>query len=72
MKNPLKKTRPELDLSNATELLAAGAAAGMAVASFAGKKGNIGGIIGAGFTLLLGGIIVAMEDEGSNKYYVDK
>ena len=71
MKNLLKKSKSELNLSNASELLAAGSAAGMAIASFAGKKGNIGGIIGAGFTLLIGGLIVAMDEDASKKYVGD-
>ncbi|NRT10869.1 hypothetical protein [Flavobacterium sp. 14A] len=67
MKNPEKRSKSELNLGNASELLTAGAAAGMAIASFAGKKGNIGGIIGAGFTLLIGGLIVAMDDDEPTK-----
>lgn len=61
MKNPFKKSSSELDLSGVGKVLTSGAAAGMAIASFAGKKGNIGGIIGSGFSLLLAGVIVAME-----------
>jgi thiamine pyrophosphate-dependent acetolactate synthase large subunit-like protein len=71
MKNPLKKSKTELNLTNAGELMAAGAAAGMAIAAFAGKKGNIGGIIGAGFTLLIGGLIVAMDDSEPTRKYRD-
>ena len=67
MKNPLKNSKSELDLSCLGEILAAGAAAGMAVASFAGKKGNIGGIIGAGLSLLIGGLLVALDDSEPRK-----
>ena len=63
MKNPLKKTKTELNLSNAQELLAAGAASGMVIGKFAGKKENLGGIIGSRFTLLIGGLIVALDDD---------
>ena len=38
----------------------------MAIASFAGKKANVGGIIGAGLSLLIGGLLVAMEEEEPN------
>ena len=63
MKNPFKKSNTELDLSSVGKILSSGAAAGMSIASFAGKKGNIGGIIGAGLSLLIGGLLVAMKDE---------
>ena len=69
MKNLFKKSKSELKLADAAELLTAGAAAGMAIASFAGKKGNIGGIIGAGFTLLIGGLLVALDDESTLNEY---
>jgi hypothetical protein len=69
MKNPFKKSNTELDLSNVGNILSTGAAAGMAIASFAGKKGNVGGIIGAGLSLLIGGLIVAMgEDETEHEF----
>lgn len=71
MKNPFKKSNAELDLSNVGEILAAGAAAGMAIANFAGKKGNVGGIIGAGLSLLIGGLIVAMEDDKSKELFTN-
>lgn len=67
MKNPLKNSKSELDLSSLSEILTAGAAAGIAVASFAGKKGNIGGIIGAGLSLLIGGLLVALDDSEPRK-----
>lgn len=62
MKNLFKNSKSELDLTSVAEILAAGAAAGMAISSFAGKKGNVGGIIGAGFSLLIGGLIIALDD----------
>jgi hypothetical protein len=67
MKNPLKNSKSELDLRSLSEILTAGAAAGIAVASFAGKKGNIGGIIGAGLSLLIGGLLVALDDSEPSK-----
>ena len=63
MKNPFKKTNTALDFSNVGNILSSGAAAGMAIASFAGKKGNVGGIIGAGLSLLIGGLLVALQDD---------
>lgn len=65
MKNPFKKSNT-LDLSSLGNILSSGAAAGMAITSFAGKKGNVGGIIGAGLSLLIGGLLVAMEEEELN------
>ena len=65
MKNPFKKSNTDLDLSSAGKILSAGAAAGMAIASFAGKKENVGGIIGAGLSLVIGGLLVAFEEEES-------
>jgi hypothetical protein len=69
MKNLFKKSKSDLDLSSVAEILTAGAAAGMAIASFAGKKGNVGGIIGAGFSLLIGGLLVSLDEDGSKKRY---
>ena len=63
MKNPFKKSETALDLNNVGKILSTGAAAGMAVASFAGKKGNVGGIIGAGLSLLIGGLLVALQED---------
>ena len=66
MKNLFKKQNTEMDFSSLSTILTSGAAAGMAIASFAGKKGNVGGIIGAGLSLLIGGLLVAMEEEEPN------
>ena len=63
MKNPFKKSNTALDLNNVGKILSTGAAAGMAIASFAGKKGNVGGIIGAGLSLLIGGLLVALQED---------
>ncbi len=63
MKNPFKKSNTALDLNNVGKILSPGAAAGMAIASFAGKKANVGGIIGAGLSLLIGGLLVALQDD---------
>ncbi|SHG44707.1 hypothetical protein SAMN05444372_10633 [Flavobacterium micromati] len=68
MKNVFTKSKSELDLTSVAEILAAGATAGMAISSFAGKKGNVGGIIGAGISLLIGGLIVALDDNPTTNY----
>lgn len=67
MKNPFKKSNTELDLSNVGKILSTGAATGMAIASFAGKKGTTGGIIGAGLSLLIGGLLVALQGDDLNR-----
>ncbi|MCB6062476.1 hypothetical protein LVDJXP189_1910002 [Flavobacterium psychrophilum] len=63
MKNPFKKSDTALDLNNVGKILSTGAATGMAIASFAGKKANVGGIIGAGLSLLIGGLLVALQED---------
>jgi len=63
MKNPFKKSNTALDLNNVGKILSTGAAAGIAIASFAGKKANVGGIIGAGLSLLISGLLVALQDD---------
>lgn len=71
MKNPFKKSTTALDLNSVGKILSTGAATGMAIASFAGKKENIGGIIGAGLSLLIGGLLVAMEDDEPKNSYTN-
>jgi hypothetical protein len=63
MKNLFNKSNTALDLNNVGKILSTGAAAGIAIASFAGKKANLGGIIGAGLSLLIGGLLVALQDD---------
>jgi hypothetical protein len=63
MKNPLKKKQQEFTLGDASSVLNSGAAAGIAIASFTGKKKNIGGMIGGGMSLLLTGLILMLDDE---------
>ena len=69
MKNLFKKPSTEKELLKAGELLATGAAAGMAIATFAGKKANLGGIIGAGISLVIAGVLVALEDDSPKTSY---
>lgn len=67
MKNLLKKLKSELDLSSVAELLTAGAAAGMAISSYAGKKGKNSAVIAAGLSLLIGGLFLATDDSQSRE-----
>jgi hypothetical protein len=62
MKNPFKKSNTELDINGIGKILTSGAAAGMAIASFVGKNGKTAGMIGAGLSLLVTGLITAMDD----------
>jgi hypothetical protein len=72
MKNLFKEQNAELDFTSLSTILSSGATAGMAIASFAGKKGNVGGIIGAGLSLLVTGIITSIDyDASKNKYKIN-
>lgn len=66
MKNLFKKQKQELDFGNLSAILSSGVAAGMAIAKYAGKNSKTGGIIGVGFSLLVTGLIVALDDEPTN------
>ena len=63
MKNPFKKSNTELDFSSLSTILTSGAAVGMAIANHLGKNPQTGGIIGVGLSLLVTGIMTALEDE---------
>lgn len=65
MKNPFKKSNTELDINGVGKILISGATAGIAIASFAGKNGKTAGMIGAGFSLLVTGLLVAMDEDTS-------
>lgn len=62
MKNPFKKSNTELDFSSLSTILTSGATAGMAIANYVGKNPKTGGIIGVGLSLLVTGLITAMDD----------
>ncbi|MBJ2124849.1 hypothetical protein [Flavobacterium sp. IB48] len=66
MKNLLKNKNTEMNFSNLTPILTSGAAAGMAIANHLGKNAQTGGIIGVGLSLLVTGIITALDDEVAN------
>ena len=61
MKNIETKKTTELDFGNVSTILSTGAATGMTIAKFAGKNEQIGGMIGAGLSLLVTGLMVAAD-----------
>lgn len=63
MNNLFKKQNTELDFSSLSAILTSGAAAGMAIANHLGKNPQTGGIIGVGLSLLVTGLMTALEDE---------
>ncbi len=65
MKNLFKKEKTALALGDLSSLLTSGAAAGMTVAKYAGKDPKIGGIIGSGLSLLVTGLLMAIDDNDS-------
>lgn len=65
MKNLFKKQNTEMDFSSLSTILTSGAAAGMAIANHLGKNPQTGGLIGVGLSLLVTGLMTALEDEVS-------
>ena len=63
MKNLFKKQKSELDFSSLGPILSASVAAGMAIAKYSGKNPKTAGIISAGLSLLVTGLITAMDDD---------
>lgn len=63
MKNLFKKQKTEMDFSSLSTILTSGATAGMAIANHLGKNPQTGGIIGIGLSLLVTGLITALDDE---------
>ena len=63
MKNLFKKQNTEMDFSSLSAILTSGAAAGMAIANHLGKNPQTGGIIGVGLSLLVTGLMTAMDDD---------
>lgn len=66
MKNLFKKQNTEMDFSSVSAILTSGAAAGMAIANHLGKNPQTGGVIGVGLSLLVTGLMTALEDETSS------
>jgi hypothetical protein len=69
MKNLFKKQDSQLDFGNLSTILTSGATAGMAIAHFAGKNLKTAGIIGAGFSLLITGLLVALNEDESKHHF---
>ncbi|MCI9845623.1 hypothetical protein [Flavobacterium pectinovorum] len=63
MKNLFKKQNTEMDFTNLSTIISTSAAAGMAIANHLGKNPQTGGLIGVGLSLLVTGLITALEDE---------
>lgn len=63
MENLFKKQNTEMDFSGLSTILTSGVAAGMAIANHLGKNPQTGGLIGVGLSLLVTGLITALEDE---------
>lgn len=63
MKNLFKKQNTEMDFSALSTILTSGAAAGMAIANHFGKNPQTGGLIGVGLSLLVTGLIAALDEE---------
>lgn len=66
MKNLFKKQNQEMDFGSLSTILTSGAAAGMAIANHLGKNPQTGGVIGVGLSLLVTGLMTALEDETSS------
>ena len=67
MKNLFKKEETQLDFGSLSTILTSGATAGMAIAKYAGKDPKTAAMIGAGLSLLLTGLIVAIDEDNSKK-----
>ena len=52
-----------MDFSNLTPIITSGAAAGMAIANHLDKNPQTGGLIGVGLSLLVTGLITALDEE---------
>lgn len=63
MKNLFKKQKTKLDFSNLGAILSTSVATGVAIAKYSGKNPKTAGIISAGLSLLVTGLITAMDDD---------
>jgi len=68
MKNLLKKQKTELDFSSLSTTLSTSVASGVAIANYCDKNAKIAGIISAGLSLLITGLITVMDYEPENKH----
>jgi len=69
MKNLFKKKDSELDFSSLSTILSTSVAAGVAIANYSGKNPKTAGIISAGISLLVTGLITALDDDTSSSNY---
>lgn len=69
MKNLFKKKDSELDFSSLGTILSTSVAAGVAIANYSGKNPKTAGIISAGISLLVTGLIRALDDDTSSSNY---
>lgn len=69
MKNLFKKKDSELDFSSLGTILSTSVAAGGAIANYSGKNPKTAGIISAGISLLVTGLIRALDDDTSSSNY---
>lgn len=65
MKNLFKKKNSDLDFNSLGTILSASVATGVAIANYSGKNPKTAGIISAGLSLLVTGLITAMDDDNS-------
>ncbi|MCC9063607.1 hypothetical protein [Flavobacterium piscisymbiosum] len=65
MKNLFKKKNSELDFSSLGTILSTSVATGVAIANYSGKNSKTAGIISAGLSLLVTGLITAVDDDNS-------
>ncbi|MCC9063574.1 hypothetical protein [Flavobacterium piscisymbiosum] len=65
MKNLFKKKNSDLDFKILGSILSASVATGAAIANYSGKNPKTAGIISAGLSLLVTGLITAMDDDNS-------
>lgn len=63
MKNLFKKQKTELDFTSLGTILSTSIAAGVAIAEYSGKDPKTTGIISAGLSLLVTGLIIATYNE---------
>lgn len=69
MKKLFKKKDSELDFSSLETILSTSVAAGVAIANYSRKNPETAGIIGAGISLLVTGLITALDDDTSSSNY---
>lgn len=72
MKNLFKKKNSELDFSSLGTILSTSVATGVAVANYSGKNPKTAGIISAGLSLLVTGLITAIDDDSKHNFKNNK